>query len=161
VKGLELIPNHEEDTMRKPIAWLACLALAVTPPEASALTIEIPVTPETMKTLPFTVTVRAIEHEDRVDFAFTVREGPKEGRYYSGYLMVRSRDGYVAEGPLEAIADRGPWNYKFRIAKDHLADSRFEFCLGYESRGVREPGGEHYLFNLKAFHEAARRAPKG
>lgn len=130
-------------------AWLAI------PLESYAVVVKERVTPETLSKLPITVTVKSVARDDGVHFTFTIREDPKPSRFYSGHLTIRKDGIPVAKCPVKPLPPKGPATYSFAVNSGYLSDSDFEIFVGVESGGVAEPGGQSYLFNLKAFNDTS------
>jgi len=142
---------------------LAGLALClVAPAPARALTIEVEVTPEYVRSHPKEFAVKVAEEKGGL-LAFTVALTLKEPRYVVAHLAVRDAKRTFAESDTPAFT-RNPENtFYFSIAPQLVATSGFSLGVSgiSESEGQALPivGTIIYQFRLAQFVPA--RPPSG
>ena len=143
------------------IAGLAILLLTAPLIKASASPPPIDVTPDSIKTLPYTFVFTSKDRDGKQQVGVTVT--PKKGSLSPGLLArlhLFDDKTEIATVPLEETREGDKVTYWFQVAPSLLGKSRFEFDIlsGKEetlpngkTRFIAVPGTLEYDFNIRDY----------
>ena len=142
----------------KSLLLSACLITTASTTTGLALTLELPVTPATVRERPTEFGVKATQGKDGL-IHFTIRRTLKEPTYLVAHLTVRHQGKVIATSDTPSFAPKGLNTFFFALAPEDVADS--EFVLGESSMSkegtIPPPGTTDYKFRLRDFVPAQSR----
>ena len=122
--------------------------------EASAVVIEVPVTPAFLKKNPKAFSIKAKKRDDgRIEF--TIVRNLSGPRYLVSSLTIRKNSTLVLESHFPSFVRKGGVTYYFTVALEHVVNSDLQiseaFFTGADKNPIPFPGGMHYKIQLRDF----------
>jgi len=116
-----------------------------------ALTVELPITPGTLRERPAEFGVKATKDQDGL-IHFTIRRTLKVPMYLVAHLTVRHQGKLVVKSDTPSFAVKGHNTFYLSISPDDVAGSEFTLGeSGMSKDGVPVVGTIIYMFRLKDF----------
>jgi hypothetical protein len=142
----------------RPLISIVMLAIVLAyTGEASAITIEIPVTPAYLKENPKEFSIHAEKRDDGL-IHFTITRHLSEPRYLIAGLKVRDQGSVVLEGSFPAVVKEKAVKYYLAVSSKQLSNTDFELSEhGFNAFSATDEtpipwiGGEDYQIHLADF----------
>ena len=122
--------------------------------EASAVVIEVPVTPAFLKNNPRAFSIKVKKRDDgRIEF--TIVRNLSGPRYLVSSLAIRRSSSLVLESRFPSFVRKGAATYYFTVAPEHVVNSDLQisetYFTGADKNPIPLPGGMHYKIQLRDF----------
>lgn len=134
--------------------FLGCFAATALGTAASALTVNIPVTPAYLQEHPKEFSVKVAKDKNGL-LAFTVVRTLREPRYLVAHLTVNHGGVLIVESHTPSYGKKHDNTFYFSVSPDDVGECKFELGESFftEAGGdaVPMPGTSNYQFQLQDF----------
>jgi hypothetical protein len=119
---------------------------------ATALTVEVPVTPAYLRDNAKTLSLKVTRRPDGL-LAFTVDRTVPDARYFVARLLIRREGKTLAETSIPSWGKKDTNRFFFALAPESLAQAEFElsesFVRGSADEPIALPGTKIFKFQLR------------
>ena len=119
---------------------------------ASALTVDVPVTPAYLREHPKTLALKIARRPDGL-LAFTITRTLPQRRYFVARLLIRQEGKLLVDTSIPSYGRKDANSFFFSLAPESLAQAEFELSESFVSGSAEEPiltpGTINYQFRLR------------